>query len=465
MALVPLLDVVYRSNPKEAWKAGYLFGIVFCLGELHWLAQLTQVWTHSFWLGLVPWLLATAAMACYYGLFCLLAQRCFERKRFGWIPIVWAGIEVFRTYIPVLAFPWALVATPLWRYPALIQTAHLGTIYLISAWVVAINLCVALMLKERDLLKVVGRLAIACSVQLAISIGLYLVPLPATRARVTLGQLGLDMAFSPSAVIQAKTPALVRDYQEVARHDHSDLLVLSEGIASAEDDRHFFPFDLDPRIPTLFGGQRQESVGAYYQSAIGFDGTWHHADKTRLVIFGEFVPGRDFLPFLKAFGLPGGDISAGKTGVQEIPLGRLTVGPLLCFEGLFPDLSYRQALNNTDLIAVMSDDDWFMGSSAPEQLRIAAIWRAVETGMSVVRVGSLGHTLAVDRKGRPIISLPLRRQVAKTVDVPVSKASPWLVLLPAFPACSLALCLVCLVPTRKSPQEAISVPKKPNQTV
>jgi apolipoprotein N-acyltransferase len=134
--------------------------------------------------------------------------------------------------------------------------------------------------------------------------------------------------------------------------------------------------------------------------------------------------------------------------VRSMDLGGLRVGPLLCFEGLFPDLSYRQALNRAQFIAIMSDDDWFMNSSAPQQLREASIWRAVETGLPVVRVGSLGYSLACNAKGVLIATVPLGRSEALTTAIPLARPNPWIILLPAFPVCCIVVTLVLIMPKK-----------------
>src|SRR5262249_32003050 len=147
-----------------------------------------------------------------------------------------------------------------------------------------------------------------------------------------------------------------------------------------------------------------------YQSAFSFDGSkWEHADKNRLVIFGEFVPFRDSW-IIKQFGLAQGDLTPGQT-LGTLDIKGTKVGPLICFEGLFPDLAYRQALAGSRLLAIISIDDWYMGTAAPDQLKSEAVWRAVETGLPLVRSASLGYSLAVDQRGRIVSEAPLKQPI------------------------------------------------------
>ena len=438
VCLVPLLLSLKYEDGRGAWKRGYLFGFVFGLGELFWLGQITEKWVHSWGLGMVPWLVATVLMALYFGLFAILAQRAIIAGR-GWaVPIIWSGMEVFRSYIPVLAFPWALLSEPLWRSPWLIQTAHVGTIYLVSAWVAAINWLVARTIEDRKNWK---PLAVVAAGGCAISLALYAINPPTRPLRVAIGQTGVDMAFNDRETAQALTDRAVASIVGYARRSRAGLLVLPED--STQELVEGGPvqgFRLDSKIPTVVGAQR--GTGPFYQSAVGYDGKWQSTDKTRLVIFGEFVPGRDVLPFLKVFNLPSGDLSAGTNGVRAIRFHSLTVGPIVCFEELFPDITYKQSMNGSNLLAVLSIDDWFVGTSAPQQLMCSSVWRAIETGLPLVRATPLGDSLAVDLHGRFIRSLPQGNYDPETVTVPIPQAPFAPFWLPVYPVLALLASVV-----------------------
>jgi len=83
--------------------------------------------------------------------------------------------------------------------------------------------------------------------------------------------------------------------------------------------------------------------------------------------------------------------------------------------------------------AVMSIDDWYFGTNAPEQLRDASNWRAIETGLPVVRAASLGYSMVVDQRGRTVSQAPLygTREVVAEVQVP--ERPDLFPLLPVFP--------------------------------
>jgi apolipoprotein N-acyltransferase len=432
VALVPWLVSLRESSGREAWRSGYVFGFLFGMGQLFWMGQLVRHWVGSMALGLVIWLVACSIFALYFGWVGVLIRHAWHRSWPWAIPLLWAGIEVIRAYIPMFAFPWGLLATPLWPYTSLIQHAHFGTIFLVSAWVALINLTLGLILLGKGYAFIRTYIATVFAGG-ALSVLAFSSPTPATPVPITVAQPGVDMAFGDPAQQQLDLKANVTPIAERAATDGTRLLVLPEGIADARTMPPGVPFRIPPNLPVLFGGRRGTKPA--YQSAFAFDGRrWQFVDKTRLVVFGEFVPGRDLFPFIaQALRLPTGDMDAGKEGVKAMDIGGLKVGPIICFEALFPDIAYRQQLNDVRLLAVIGIDDWFMDGSAPDQLRASSVWRAVETGLPLVRSTTLGYTLACDGHGRILAQAPLREPRALRVDLPVPNQSPIFHASPVFP--------------------------------
>lgn len=400
-ALTPWLVNLRNLPLKGAFRSGYLFGVLFMLGQLYFMFALTYGWTGSLWLGLTPWVLSSLFAGLYFALFALIANLCWRLRSPWMIPIAWAGVEVLRSYIPGLHFPWALAGVTLWMYPPLIQMAHYGAVFLASAWVVLANVLLAQWLEKEPWSHV--RLGLTVfAILLGLSIVRYTTPAEGAPIAVTVGQPGVDLAFDGSA--EGKLARVVPDLMEAAGRQEARLLVLPEGISTRNVGfPPELPFPLDFEVPVIFGGQRGQEPR--YQTAFAYDGTWSYADKTRLVIIGEYVPARDWIPFLRSFNLPGGDLTPGDQ-VKTLPVAGMKVGPMLCFEGLFTDIGITQARNGAQLLAIMSIDDWFKNSAAPEQLRAATVFRAIEAGVPVVRAASLGYTLAVDARGNVLGQAP-----------------------------------------------------------
>ncbi|MCW5942716.1 MAG: apolipoprotein N-acyltransferase [Fimbriimonadaceae bacterium] len=419
VAIVPWLATL-RNPETRAFRSGYLFGLLFWLGQMAWILGFVGKWTGSFALASVPWAVCGFLGAWYFGVLGWTIHRCFRTDRAWAIPFVWAGLEVVRSYVPYLAFPWSLIATPLAAYPAVGQLAHFGTVYLVSAWVVAINLAVlqgwdAFTINRPSDRRTFTTTAGVCLVLLLVSLARFQSSVVGDTMRITAGQPGVDLAYGDSVTEPVRLREAIQELYGQAEEAGSSLLVLPEGLVSGGGGLPpLTPFEVRKSPAVLFGGTRGN--GPSYQSAFKFDGAWDYADKTRLVIFGEYVPGRDALPFLRNFNLPSGDLQPGSE-VKTLAVVGIKVGPLLCFEGLFHNIAQAHAMNGARLLAIMSIDDWYMGTSAPAQLRTGAVWRAIETGLPVVRSASLGSTLFADARGRILGELPLGKRGAITRDV------------------------------------------------
>ncbi|RYG15381.1 hypothetical protein EON82_26285, partial [bacterium] len=266
-------------------------------------------------------------------------------------------------------------------------------IYLASATVAAVNVSLA----RRSPLGLAATVGAAGLALFGWNVRIRPLPFDEGYALVAAGQPGIDMSVPDDGSEWKIGPAVDALVAEADRAGAA-ILVLPEGITrGGATIPPYTGFRIPKRPALVFGGQR--GLGPTFQSAFGVaDGRWSVADKTRLVIFGEFVPGRDLLPFLSAFHLPTGDLSAGER-LEGLRFGKWRVGPLVCFEALFPDLGLRQASLDPDFLAVMSIDDWFQDTPAPARLASASRWRAVEAGAQLVRAGTLGKTMIVAPTG------------------------------------------------------------------
>jgi apolipoprotein N-acyltransferase len=144
-------------------------------------------------------------------------------------------------------------------------------------------------------------------------------------------------------------------------------------------------------------------------------------DKFHLVPFGEYVP---FPQTLHAFGIdklvnqPGSFAGGPGPRTYAIP-GAPAVGPLICYEVLFPG---EVAANpRPGWIANVTDDSWFgpASSTGPYQHFLTARVRAIEEGIPIVRAANTGISAVVDPLGRVIVELGINK--TGIVDTPLPK--------------------------------------------
>ena len=153
--------------------------------------------------------------------------------------------------------------------------------------------------------------------------------------------------------------------------------------------------------------------------------------KQKLVVFGEYIPLVRWLPFVKWFTPITGSFASGDHVVPfemninperrpparpgtstDFPNAGSEIGApsesnfhvktatLICFEDVFPELTRKYAQDDTDFLVNLTNDGWFGDSAAQWQQAAAAVFRAVENGVPLVRSANNGLTCWVDANGR-----------------------------------------------------------------
>ena len=81
------------------------------------------------------------------------------------------------------------------------------------------------------------------------------------------------------------------------------------------------------------------------------------------------------------------------------PEGVPPVQPLICYESLFPEFTVG-VTSRADWIVNVSNDSWFGRTSGPWQNLNLASYRAIESGLPLVRATPTGVSAIVDGYGR-----------------------------------------------------------------
>jgi apolipoprotein N-acyltransferase len=124
--------------------------------------------------------------------------------------------------------------------------------------------------------------------------------------------------------------------------------------------------------------------------------------KRKLVPFGEFVPLRPLLGWLEKVVPVGEDFLRGTdvTPLRVTLHGRsLALGPLLCYEDIFPQIVRASVLGGADLLVVHTNNGWFGEGGAAYQHAANSVLRAVETRRPMLRCGNGGWSGWIDEFG------------------------------------------------------------------
>jgi apolipoprotein N-acyltransferase len=132
--VAPWLASLRDTSARGSLKSGFLFGFLFFLFQMYWLVPFVERWTGRLGTALVPWLVSALLAGIVYAPLGWLIRECWRRGWVWLIPLVWAGHEGFRAYMPVLAFPWAILVSSSTRRLGRSFSFRLGPCYQTWPW-------------------------------------------------------------------------------------------------------------------------------------------------------------------------------------------------------------------------------------------------------------------------------------------------------------------------------------------
>ncbi len=407
VALVPWLLLVRRApTGRRAALDGWCGGFGLMLAAHHWLLPSLHVFTP------VPAVLLGALWAPW-GVLArrLLAGTPSARRAAAApaaLPSAWLMIELVRSW-QGLGGPWAMLGASQWQTAPALKLASVGGVWLLSFLLVCVNTAVTLLVAVRTA-RVPAVAALAAVVLGTVSAWAWAPrPAPGDTARVALVQ--------PGVVSGADAPERRFALQERLTRSLTgrgvNLVVWGESSVGA--DLGARP-DLTRRLAELSRGtgapllvnvdaRRSDRPGIYKSAVlVGPDGpTGDRYDKMRLVPFGEYVPLRSLLGWATSVGRAADeDRRRGSDPVVMDAAPGLTLGPLVCFESAFPDMSRHLAAEGAGLLVVQSATSTFQESWAPEQHASLAALRAAETGVPVAHATLTGVSAVYDGSGHQV---------------------------------------------------------------
>lgn len=426
-ALTPLLAALWfsgESSRRRGWRdllLGYIAGLTFFWTVFSWLTTVTAL----------GWFLVAFYMAIYFALWSWLAGALRPRNAETFLfssrnlalAFVLACAWVAQEYLRSIVFGgwgWNTIGTALHAQWPLIQIAEFTGVFGLS-FVVAFANVIALASVRRfaselraqpmrphfDLtLTMIGIVALA-----AFGVHAAQVERASQKLRVALVQANIareqkfDVNYTQRIFDQFRrlsTPA-------VESNAKADLVVWPESstpLPVLEDQPTYdfvTGFAAGARTDLLLGTIDVEAKDAYNAALlVTNDGTRTQLyRKIHLVPFGEYLPGRKWVPFLAQIvdQVPE-DFAAGAEHIVFRLTNGMQVAPLICFEDTIGELTRHFVLGGAALLANVTNDGWFLHSAGSQQHLANAVFRCVETRRPLVRAANTGVTCIVNENGR-----------------------------------------------------------------
>jgi apolipoprotein N-acyltransferase len=395
LGFIPLFSILKPVSPLRGFLFSCLTGLIFWLLTVYWLEYVT----------LAGMLVLVGYLALYFGVFGLFASFFLKHQRhLFFIPCLWVLLEYIRAFL-FTGFGWALLGYSQYLNLPVIQVADFAGAWGVSFAIVLVNL--AIFMRRKYFFAgflVVAFILIYGHLRLS-----QPVP-PGREVRIGLVQVNVpeELKLDPGAsdyIIDAHL-----GFSRQAAEENPDLIIWPEAA---------LPFVLEQE-PEVFSGIKYfaketgrplltgivtERNQHYYNSVILLDGKGEISgryDKVHLVPFGEYVPLKNFLPFLNAI-VPIVEVTRGnRYTVFSLPDkgGPVKFSTLICFEDLFPEISRAFLNKGAQFLVNISNDSWYKISPAGVQHLQASVFRAVENHVALVRATNGGVSAFITAHGK-----------------------------------------------------------------
>ncbi len=346
-----------------------------------------------------------------------------------WVCLEWIRSKIFT------GFPWLLLAHSQWTRPAVIQTAAVGGVWMVSFTLVFFNLATAdylYRLYEYHALRIrsgraktpkISRFCpefyVALVAALA-SMWMYARNMPRTENEIKAFRAGLvqtnfagilkwdgQLAAENLGVVERLTTA-------AAKNGGADVVLLPEAatpprwpiIGNEPVRMRMEKLARDNDVSILTGNMAylpRENLlqnGAFAISPRNGLQKRYYA-KRKLVPFGEYIPA--WASFFASKTVPVGGIKRGD-GFKSLDLdvnGRnYKVGAMICYEDIFPCFGREAALNGADLLYVCTNDSWYGREGGAWQHAAHSAFQAVSTRLPLLRSSNNGLSAVFDQYGR-----------------------------------------------------------------
>jgi apolipoprotein N-acyltransferase len=426
VALVPWM-LIARSAPtgRRAAYDGWCGGLGFLLAVHHWLLPSLHVFIF----------LIAGLLGVLWAPWGWLVRRLLggvpspgrAAAAFLVLPSGWLAVELVRSW-QGLGGPWGMLGASQWQVAPALRLASLGGVWLISFLVVAVNAALTLLVSARAAR--LPALAALLAAAAAASAAWVWAPHPEVDGRVRIA------VVQPGVVGGADSGDRRFDREErlTRRLVGQDVDLVVWGESSVGFDLRQRP-DLARRVTALsravgadvlvnVDARRTDRPGIYKSAIlIGPDGpTGDRYDKMRLVPFGEYVPARSLLGWATSVGKAAGEDRRRGSEQVVMDVGHgLRVGPMICFETAFPDMSRHLAEDSADVLLGESSTSSFQHSWAPAQHASLGALRAAETGRPMVHATLTGVSAVYGPDGERIGSwLGTGASASRVYEVPLA---------------------------------------------
>ncbi|WP_424245638.1 apolipoprotein N-acyltransferase [Elusimicrobium posterum] len=445
VAFVPFLAALRKTKTfKGSVSFGVMTGFFTCGGLFYWIYYTCMAG------GVTPQLslLALAGLSLIISLqFALFSGLSFYIRKTGIAFIFfaatgWVTVEFFHQILAykILGFPWFMLGYSQWNRPEFLQFAAYGGVYAVSFIIVLVNASLAVALTVNDFVK----RFVAVFIAFTIFFGAFIFgkqvldirePEDFTSIRVALLQPNIDLYKKWDAAFEHEIEDRLTELITYSAQSNPDLIVWPESALPGPIEHEYYgDFAINlakmSKAYQVVGSNREGADGKQYVSAFlvnpagEFKGIY---DKETLVPFGEYVPLQHRLENLGVDLGVVGQMGVFTKGSDEQPLLEfkgIKFGTTICYESIFHKTWMRAAEEDARFFVNITNDGWYLDTSAPYQHFAVNVVRAVEYGKPVIRSANTGISAVIDGKGRILQASELNTAAVVEYELPLYDEEP-----------------------------------------
>ena len=450
VTLIPLFLLLENKKTGEAFRWGYIAGLLMAISTLFWIGWVT-----------LPGLFGVLLIwPLYIALFALLHNfllRQFSVFAYAIVPFVWVSIEYLQS-LSELAFPWNYLGYTQSYYLPIIQFAEFTSVLGVSFWVVLLNVLIFII--WRNFKKDRGISVISSVLLVLLFIGPLIYGFSVIKAADE--KVGKKIKIS---LIQGNRDPNAKWEGDIYEDNYSIYENLTKEELTEKPDLIIWP---ETALPFYLRSKRNymqrihaladSSGAAILTGMMDFiyfkDGSYDHFNscmlfeshryrtqtyaKRKLVPFSERVPYKNYFPFnfLKdlLWDLGIGDFAIGdsvtvfssstknmlenETEDHDAEAGiEYKTGTAICYESVFSDHVRKYVNAGADFLIIITNDAWFGKTSAPFQHTRIAVFRAIENRRDIARCANTGVSCFIDKFGRVRKATPIYTKAVVTDEV------------------------------------------------
>lgn len=444
IGLIPLFFAIRSVSVKESFRLGFIAGLIHYMTLMYWIIHAMNVYGKISLVLCVPVLFLFASYLSIYFAFytAIVTAYCQTPLKLAYLsPILWVALEYIRSSI-LTGFPWELLGHSQYRFLHFIQISDIVGVYGVSFILVGTN--GAIFLSILGIFKKKWHQNSVTSHQwmlVLLTTGIVLTAIwgygkkqlsfyennpVQNRIQVAVVQGNIDQMIKWKPAFQKST---VEKYLSLTQQASKSELVVWPETATP----FYFKYDIELTHMVLEGVKQkgawlltgspsfEEQNGGFvfFNSAYLIDpnGTIQHRyDKAHLVPFGEYVPLKEWLPFIGKMVEHVGDFKPGPVG-KVLDVGTIKMGTLICYEIIFPYLSRAMVKNGASFLVNITNDAWYGTTSGPYQHFSLAVFRAVENKRPIVRSANTGISGFINAVGRIEQTTPLFQETTVVGEI------------------------------------------------